>query len=203
MGLGAGLMFLVYSGNVLLMEDANRELARKMLAEEMAFLGMNKAGLAAKAEVDPKTLRSFFRGVRWPQADKRRAISVAVGWPPDEIDHIVANGKRSQGPRRPTEAIDEARARVVARYTEAMRLAEIVELDPRRLFRATDDFIGAAQALWSQALEVLNDMEEGGDGNVAGSTASIAADTDVSAADDELQAAAKRGEIEEPGEFNT
>lgn len=100
-------MFPEVSGNIAVVDDNNREAARRLVSQEMTLLGLSRARLAAVAKIDPKTLRSFFIGERWPQSDTRSAISTALGWPADEIDHSELSAAPDELPAAAKEGLIE------------------------------------------------------------------------------------------------
>lgn len=88
-----GLLFLSASGNMALMEEQEGEAgARRVVEKRMRTTGVSRTDLAKLTNLDPKTIRAFLDGSRWPQAESRRKIAAALGWLPDEIDHIVETG---------------------------------------------------------------------------------------------------------------
>lgn len=232
-------MFPEVSGNIPLVIDENREAARRFYAEAMAQRGVSRAAIAQQASVDPKTLRAFLSGERWPQQETRSALCLAVGWPADELDYIEYSGVRRDAPAsvtplrpaqiRPTrDAINEVAVRLRpgedggGSYIIGKSLGESADgsTESRLELRfwpgegrkiAAIDLIGVVGDAHRAALHfVVADVEDettaGGDGNAddtRGSAPTSAADSELSAAPDELPAAAKEGVIEESGEFNT
>jgi hypothetical protein len=129
------LMFLNVPGNICCMSESGREAARRAVAFQMQSKSLSRAALAAEAKVDPKTLRSFLDGERWPQSKTRADISVAIGWLPDEIDYIARNGRRRVGAefhpafrsRRPDASLRYASDLA----TTLMFLLDVAEAEPR------------------------------------------------------------------------
>lgn len=74
-------------------EDEGRAAARKMVETEMAKKGISRTELAKLTDLDPKTVRAFLDGTRWPLLASLRKISSALGWLPDEIEHMVESGE--------------------------------------------------------------------------------------------------------------
>lgn len=70
----------------------NQDAAREFVRHAMSQGGLSRSALARDAGIDPKTLRGFLDGGRWPQQESRSAISKALGWSADEIDHIEQTG---------------------------------------------------------------------------------------------------------------
>lgn len=59
----------------------------------MKELGLTVAELAAKAGVDPGTVRGLITGRRWLREDTRERITTALGWPRGEIARRVWTGQ--------------------------------------------------------------------------------------------------------------
>ena len=51
-------------------------------------LGISRAELARRAEVDPKTVQSLEQDARWPLDVNRARIEAALGWAPGSLDAI-------------------------------------------------------------------------------------------------------------------
>lgn len=65
-----------------------------------AELGLSRAELARRADVDPKTLQTLEQNRRWPQDVNRAKIEQALGWAPGSLEAIRDGGE-------PTELADD------------------------------------------------------------------------------------------------
>lgn len=72
------------------MENDGRVAARKLAKRMMATARMNDADLARDAKVDPKTVRAFLNGERWPQRSQRAKMATVLGLEADGLDEDVA-----------------------------------------------------------------------------------------------------------------
>ena len=58
-----------------------------------AELGLSRAELARRADVDPKTLQTLEQDRRWPQDVNRAKIEQALGWAPGSLEAIRDGGE--------------------------------------------------------------------------------------------------------------
>lgn len=61
-----------------------------------AELGLSRAELARRADVDPKTLQTLERDRRWPQDVNRAKIEQALGWAPGSLEAIRDGGEPTE-----------------------------------------------------------------------------------------------------------
>lgn len=66
-----------------------------VVAERIELLGRTSGIVARDCGVDPKTLRTFMSGRRWPRVDVRNAIEDALSWPRGEIVRHARGGVES------------------------------------------------------------------------------------------------------------
>lgn len=167
-------MFPKVSGNIPPMSEEGQRAAREFVAEELRRRpDLNRATLARTAGVDPKTLRAFLAGKRWPQGDKRKALSKALGWEPDEIDRIAATERH----RRNIKYVDartgdpiETRAgegtltsmELTSRFTSAISFATLAERINPNVEAEAAEFIVRATRLYEATTPFLDDREGGG-----------------------------------------
>jgi predicted transcriptional regulator len=74
------------------MNPAERRRAGAIVQGRLAELRITTTELAAKAGLDPTTVRAFLRGDRWPHASTRAAINTALGWCEGEIARRALRG---------------------------------------------------------------------------------------------------------------
>lgn len=69
-------------------------------------LGLSRAELARRADVDPKTLQSLEQDARWPLDVNRARIEAELGWAPGSLDSLREGGEptllQPDRPRRAT-----------------------------------------------------------------------------------------------------
>lgn len=61
-----------------------------------AELGLSRAELARRADVDPKTLQTLEQDRRWPQDVNRAKIEQALGWAPGSLEAIRDGGEPTE-----------------------------------------------------------------------------------------------------------
>lgn len=128
------------------MEDESLRKVGKLVASRRRELQMDQAGLARTADVDPKTVRAFERGERWPRERSRTRIEAALQWPAGSLERIKAGDIpfpirldreffQSQNPGPDAErVIEEALAESDRRYAEKSAAAKqrvVAELGER------------------------------------------------------------------------
>lgn len=69
--------------------DRARRVVRRAAHLRMAELGLTQIELAERAGLAPKTVSRFFNSDTWRDAITIRAISEALDWGPDELEHLV------------------------------------------------------------------------------------------------------------------
>ncbi|OCB15128.1 helix-turn-helix domain-containing protein [Mycobacterium intracellulare] len=72
------------------MKDESLRKVGKLAAARRRELQMDQAGLARTADVDPKTVRAFERGERWPRERSRTRIEAALQWSAGSLERIKA-----------------------------------------------------------------------------------------------------------------
>lgn len=70
----------------------DQQRAGRAVRARRGTLGWNQDELAAKAEVDSKTIWSLEKGLTWPIAKSRSRIEAALKWPNGEIERIAEGG---------------------------------------------------------------------------------------------------------------
>lgn len=73
------------------MTEPARRRVSEALAGRMTALHLTVTDLAAKADVDPATIRRVLRGHTWPRQGTRRALEHALGWPVDEFARLATD----------------------------------------------------------------------------------------------------------------
>lgn len=188
-------------------------------------LGLGQADIAKRHGPSPALVRQVENGyyAAEMQPAVRRAYERALEWRAGSIDVLLAEEPthslvnwttletKDPGPRDITAGLSGTWLEDAdgARYFQAVSLSgpdagdTRVELNfwPGRGNRV--NAMGLIQSATDIHKKLVEFVIEGGDGNEGSTAPNTAADSELSAAPDELPAAAKEGLIEEPGEFNT
>jgi hypothetical protein len=81
-------MFLVVPVTLDYMEEKSVRDVARLAAARRRQLEMDQSALARTANVDPKTVRAFERGERWPRERSRTRIEAALEWPAGSLTEI-------------------------------------------------------------------------------------------------------------------
>jgi transcriptional regulator with XRE-family HTH domain len=74
------------------MTPEERRRAGGAVAERMQELGLTAVQLAAKAGLDPSTVRAVLDGRRWPTERTRSRLAAALGWEVGEVARRALSG---------------------------------------------------------------------------------------------------------------
>ncbi len=182
------------------MNDKERAELSLRVERARTAVGLSKEAAARKAGVTTTTWRRVESGLR-VHDHKLQAILAAVG-----LDAATLADSPEIWPNEQwADAVFVMPPEIERGYTDTARFAKAVQDHvPELGNRAMRLMLDAAQ-LFADAGNQL--LREGGDGDAdstePGGPAPTSVRTPLSAVDDELAAAAKIGDVEEPGEFNT
>lgn len=74
------------------MTPEQRRRAATFTARRMREASWTSAALARSARIDPRTLRAFLKGERWPRLDVRQSIEGALGLSPGALVAVAVDG---------------------------------------------------------------------------------------------------------------